>query len=131
MSKPSFKKVGGPRTYVRYADCKKGDVLVEGTYIGTVPNQYNKDKPNYEFAQSNGEANLVLNSAGKLNYLMDNFVTEGDVVQISYLGKSKVEKGPMKGKDAHDFEVLVAESNNTPAPKADNENSSLDLSDLD
>lgn len=128
-----FKKVGGPRTYVKFSECKVGDVLVEGKYIGTVANQFNKDKPNYEFKPLNGEANVVLNSAGKLVYLMDTYVQVGDLVQVTYKGKSKIDKGPMKGKEAHDFEVAVDDSAReqmSPAPSVDN-SQAVDLNGLD
>ena len=128
----TFKKVGGPKTYLKLSEKKSGDILVEGKYIGTVPNKFNADKPNFEFKPSNGEANVVLNSAGKLNYLMDSYVQVGDEVQVVYNGKSMIESGPMKGKEAHDFEVLVAENGDTQTPTAtDTDSSAISLDGLD
>ena len=126
----TFKKVGGPKTYIKLSEKKAGDVLVEGKFVGTIPNKFNADKPNFEFKPSDGSANVVLNSAGKLSYLMDSFVQPGDEVQVIYKGKSTIDKGVMKGKEAHDFDVLVAEREEVMSP-APSEESSIDLSDLD
>ena len=77
----AFKKVGGPKKYIKYSEYKSGDVLVEGKYLGTVPNKYNADRPNFEFKTKDG-VHVVLNTTGKLNYLIESYVKEGDDVQV-------------------------------------------------
>ena len=72
---------------------------------------------------------------------MDNNVREGDLVQVIYDGKNTLEKGPMKGKQAHSFVVNIAETEEQLTPVVGTKpeelmerpeaKKSVDLSDLD
>lgn len=140
MSKPSFRKIGGPKQYFKYSECEKGQVLVEGAkYIGRSPNKFGNE--NHDFKPLEGGPIICLNSAGQLNWLMENHVVEGDLVRVVYEGKSTIEtKGhAMEGKEAHSFTVEVAESTEQLDASAvkkvqdnmESDNSPVDMSDLD
>lgn len=130
QSSTKFKTVGGPKKYYKYKECEKGQVLVEGRYVGTSPNKFGKE--NHDFKPEDGPT-VSLNHAGQLAYLIENFVREGDLCQVIYDGTSKLEKGAFKGKEVHNFIVNVAESNEQlSAPAAKEEaTGDIDLSDLD
>lgn len=139
MAQTKFRSVGGPKKYFKYSECSEGDLLVEGKYIGRSPNKFGNE--NFDFKPEDGGPTVCLNHAGHLAYLMDNYVSEGDLVQVVYDGKSKLEKGPMKGKEAHSFIINVADSNEqlegvsgtSPEDHMEPKGSkkSVDLSDLD
>jgi hypothetical protein len=102
----AFKKVATSRKYFKYADCNPGDVLVnEGTYVGPEEGRYGVQ---HIFKQRNGEI-VCLNSSGHLNWLIENHVSPGVVVNILYKERVTLTKGPMAGKDAHNFELEVEE----------------------
>jgi hypothetical protein len=114
MTKVNMKKVGGIPTYVKYADHKAGDVLVnEGKFLGTFEGNYGE---NHKFEADGKE--IVLNSSGQLNYLIKTYLEIGALATVIYQGKEKLTKGPMKGKEAHRFELLVSEEAASTAPKA-------------
>jgi|DEB0MinimDraft_10_1074344.scaffolds.fasta_scaffold06050_2 hypothetical protein len=126
---PEFKTVGGPRKYFKYNECEKGQLLVEGKYVGRSPNKFGKE--NFDFKPDNGPM-VSLNHAGHLNYLIETYVREGDLVQVVYDGKSKLDKGTWKGKEVHQFQVNVAQTEEQWTGTAQaNESEELDLSDLD
>jgi len=112
MGKRNFKPVDagaslGSITFIRpskLAEEKKTGIVLEGTYVESLPNQFNKDKLDYKFTDEKGGM-IVLNGAGNLGFKMKN-VNAGDFVQISYNGKKEISKGKMKGTMAHNFEVL-------------------------
>lgn len=81
-------------------------VLVEGTFVESMPNNYIKDKLDFKFQTEAGIA--VLNGAGNLQYKMRN-VNPGEIIQVVYLGKQEMQKGPFKGKSAHNFDVFRGE----------------------
>lgn len=58
------------------------------------------------FRQDNGEI-VVLNSAGHLNWLLENHAPTGSLCNVSYAEKILLTKGAFKGKDAHNFELEV------------------------
>ena len=130
LNRASFKTVGGPKKYFKYKECEKGQLLVEGKYVGTSPNKFGKE--NFDFKPEDGPT-VSLNHAGQLAYLVENFVREGDLVQVIYDGTSKLEKGAFKGKEVHNFIVNVADSEDQlSAPAAeDNASDEISLSDLD
>lgn len=100
MLRPVFSK----RNYIRYSECKPGDVIVDhGVYLKSEDGKFGT--PNHIFKV--GGVEVVLNSAGKLNWQIDNFLAPGMVCVIKYVGKIKLEKGIYKGKETHDFEMLV------------------------
>lgn len=114
-STKGFKKPEGtenlaPLTFIKASELKeagKTGIIAEGTYVGTMPNKFNEDKPSYKIEQEDGSI-LVVNSAGNLQYRMGS-VKLGQLVQISYLGMEKLTKGKFAGKESHQFDVLVAE----------------------
>ena len=114
-------ELGGQKKYHRYSEKKVGDVLVEkAEFIGSVMGTYGVQ---WEFRNDDGTV-TVLNSAGQLDRTMETHAREGDVMTITYEGKKEIEKGPLKGKSAHQFKVLRA---STPAaPKPESKEISLD-----
>ena len=116
MGKRNFKPVDagaslGSITFIRpskLAEDGKTGIILEGTYVESLPNQFNKDKLDYKFTDEKGGM-IVLNGAGNLGFKMKN-VNAGDFVQISYNGKKEIKSGKMKGIKAHNFEVLRDEA---------------------
>jgi hypothetical protein len=98
----SGKEIGGQKKYFKYADCKPGDVLVDGKFLRDFQGKYGIQ---WEYLDNSGEV-VVLNSAGQLNYKMDAYVSPGDMVQIIYEGMITLDKGPMSGKDSHQFKLI-------------------------
>lgn len=91
----------------KLAEAGRIGLLLEGAYVGSTPNTYNKDKSDYKFELADGTAK-VINGAGNLPFQMKN-VAVGTLVQVSYLGKKKISKGPMAGKESHNFLVASAD----------------------
>ena len=98
MGKFVFEKVGGQKKFVKYADHKAGDLLVEGTYTGRSPSKFGND--GFAFRPSDGGPTTVLNHTGQLDYLMNEHIEEGDVVQVYYKGKTAIQRGSFAGKEA-------------------------------
>lgn len=133
MDFSTFQSNNLPRKYVKYKECSEGDILVQGTYLGTTENSYNKDRPNYVFKC--GKEEVVLNTSGQLRYLIEEKVMleVGEPVQVVYLGKDTIEKGKMAGKEAHRFDVMTApgrENKNKVEEDSVSESRAEDLSDL-
>ena len=112
MGKRNFKPVDagaslGSITFIRpskLAEESRTGVILEGTFVESLPNQFDSNKLDYKFTDETGGL-IVLNGAGNLGFKMKN-VNAGDYVQISYNGKKEIAKGKMKGTMAHNFEVL-------------------------
>ena len=85
----------------------RNKVLVEGTFVEATPNYFDESKSDYKFETAEGNF-VVVNNAGNLGYRMKN-VSPGELVQLTYLGKNPIENGKMKGKLAHNFDVMVGE----------------------
>lgn len=116
-------QVGGAKKYHKYSDKNQGDVLIDkGEYIGSVEGKYGVQ---WKFRNPDTEEITVLNSAGQLNYLMEQYVSEGDVVTVIYDGQHEIPKGAMKGKMAHQFKVLKAKSG------SESDSQTLGLDDLE
>ena len=99
-----MKKVFAPRTYKRFAEAKKGDSLIDGAaYLRSEEGKFGK--PNHIFESDSGE--IVLNSSGKLDYLIENFLEPGMRCKIVYNGMVTLDKGIYKGKTSHDFELWI------------------------
>lgn len=106
----AFQKVGnGKLSFVKYKDCEEGQVLAEGTYLGTKDGTYGIQ---HQIKDENGDV-TVLNSSGHLNFLLENHVTKGDYIRVIYSGKEVLSKGKFKGKESHQFEVLVDSERST------------------
>ena len=112
MGKRNFKPVDagsslGSITFIRpsqLAEENRTGVVVEGTYVESIPNQFDDKKSDYKFTDEKGSM-IIINGAGNLGFKMKN-INAGDYVQISYNGKKEIAKGKMKGTMAHNFEVL-------------------------
>lgn len=116
----AFEEVGGSKTYVKYSECKAGDVVVEGHFIGSVPSKFGGN--NHEFRTESGKI-VSLNKSGQLDYCLKH-IAVGDYVRVVYEGKTILDKGTFKGKEAHNFKVakdpsrrLANTSIAAPAPK--------------
>jgi hypothetical protein len=95
----------GEIKFIRARDLTVGPIL-EGTFLGAIPNQFDEDKNDFKFETEAGI--VILNGAGNLGYKMG-FISAGDYVQVTYEGQGKMSKGKYAGKLVHNFEVLVAE----------------------
>jgi len=110
-----MQELGAKTNYFKYSECKDGQTLVDkGVYLGQKQGKFGR--------QNNflvGGAKTVLNSAGHLNYKLDEFVKVGDTVTIIYDGKEKLEKGTFAGKECHQFKVMLHDEipNTKPAPE--------------
>ena len=91
--------------FIRPSKLEKPGILLEATFVESLPNAFDNNKLDYKFSADKGKT-IILNGAGNLGYQMER-VNAGDFVQISYEGKSKIEKGKMEGRMAHNFKVLV------------------------
>lgn len=103
----AFKKVeAGNNKYIKYADCEVDDVIAEGIYTGSREGQYGIQ----HYVRQDDGTTVVLNSAGHLNFLLkDGNVRKGDLIQVTYCGTEKLEKGKYKNKDVHKFELAIDE----------------------
>lgn len=111
------KTLGGAQNYRKWEDYEMGDVVV-GTFMGIHVCQYKKNNfkikvldaqfMDHELGESLIGKTLVLNAMGSLDKQMSE-VQEGESVQVEYLGKSLLTKGPYAGKDAHGVSVAIVE----------------------
>lgn len=101
----AFQKVAGARKYFKYAECEQGQrLVVEGLYVGPEQGKYGVQ---HVFKQKDKEV-VVLNSSGHLNWLLENYASAGtSLCNVIYDGKTVLDKGPMKGKEAHRFELEI------------------------
>lgn len=101
----AFKKVGGGRKYFKYAECQAGQVLVaKGKYLGAEQGKFGIQ---HVFQDLNGDGEIVLNSSGHLNYLLDKYAVIGTICMVEYTGKVELEKGKFAGKECHNFELYT------------------------
>lgn len=116
----AFKKVGGPRKFFKYNDCTEGDLLVDnGEFLGTEQGKYGVQ---HVFRELSGDE-IVLNSAGHLNYQVEKYLDIGTRCNITYAGKITLQNGPMAGKESHQFSMEVDDGDRpsvaaTPAAEA-------------
>ncbi len=75
----------------------------EGTYLGSRQGTYGIQ---HQIRDDAGDV-TVLNSSGHLNFLLENHVSKGDFIQVTYKGTEELKKGKFKGKEMHQFEVAV------------------------
>jgi hypothetical protein len=104
---------GGPRKFVKYKDCVEGQILAEGIYRGMIDGKYG---PQHLIRQTNGQE-VVLNSSGHLDYLVETHVPKGSMVRVIYSGKQVLEKGRYAGKESHQFDVQLDRSASMPTPE--------------
>ena len=114
------REVAGRKNYVKYADCTKGDVLVDGTFLRKVMGKYGYE---YEFECGETGNIICLGHAGHLKWKMESGdVREGEKIEVVYDGKSVIESGQWKGTESHQFKVFreVPEGGDaTPRPPLD------------
>lgn len=102
-------------TYFQYSKLTSGAVLIEkGKYLETKDGKFGAQ---HYFEESTGERK-VLNSAGQLNYLVETYLERGKVCKIVFGGKEKLNKGPMAGKDANQFELYLDKASPEPMPSS-------------
>lgn len=109
----AFKTVGGARQYYKYSEMNAGDVIIDnGKYLGSEQGKYG-----VQHLFEVDSMTHVLNSSGQLNYLVEKYLSPGQRCNVTYQGKIVLEKGPMAGKDSHQFEMQVDDmSEAAPAP---------------
>ena len=90
--------------FIRPSKLEEPGVIVEATYVESLPNAFDENKSDYKFTDEKGNI-IILNGAGNLGYQMG-FINAGDFVQIKYQGKKEISKGKLAGRMAHSFEVL-------------------------
>lgn len=127
-----FRQVGGNRKFISYMKDgelihAKGDVLIEGKYIGRTPTEDNYGHHGFDFFTGADEPTVTMSYAGSLQYIMENYVNEGDMCQVVYDGQEKLTKGKYKGRMSHQFKVFIqddlsddeeeVQEEATPAPK--------------
>lgn len=96
-----FQEVGGAKNYVKYNECKAGDIVAEGHYLSRTMGKFGAQ---YNFMSEDGKQ-TVLNKSGQLEYALQH-VEAGDYLRVIYEGEITLEKGTFKGKKAHQFKVL-------------------------
>ena len=113
MAQVEYKQItlgGGDTVYLKPSELTPG-YEIAGQFVKTLTNDFGET---YIIATEDGDVGL--NSTGKLKKLMAH-VSPGSALKIVYKGKTKITKGAMKGKDAHDFDVFVSTANLT-SPQA-------------
>jgi hypothetical protein len=105
-------------TYIKakdLAESGKTGVIAEGIFVGTLPNQFDENKPNIKIElakpDASGNKEVIINAAGNLNTRFRD-VSVGTPVQVHYLGMEKItgSKNPkVNGKMSHQFKVLLGE----------------------
>jgi hypothetical protein len=110
------KQLNGPKTFRKWSEYAVGDIVI-GTFVGKHEDTtYNKThwifKVEEAFFKTDGEKfvgkNLVINSCGSLDNAMEQ-VSEGQLVQIEYMGQVEMTKGKYAGKEAHSVKVDIVE----------------------
>ena len=109
MTERKFKSVKPESTGITFIRAKKlnddgvkGEIL-QGTFLEATPNPLDERKSDYKFEKEDGSI-AVINGAGNLGFSVK-FVDCGEFVQVMYLGMQEIEKGPQKGRMAHNFSV--------------------------
>lgn len=112
MSERIFKPLEGELPALSFIRAKKladdgiTGVVLEGEYLGEVPNKFDEEKNDFKFKKDDGSM-VIVNSCGSINHQMAK-VKVGEYVQISYLGQKTIKDGKLKGKKIHDFKILKA-----------------------
>jgi hypothetical protein len=93
--------------FVRPSKLEGPGLVVEGIYLGSVPNNFDNTKSDYQFEEADG-TKVVINSTGQLASQMKN-IDVGTLCQVNYKGKQTIAKGKLAGKQCHSFDVLTAD----------------------
>lgn len=100
-------------SYIKNADLKEG-AQFNGVFIkSSVDKKFGKT----EYYIQSEETTYVLKETGALRRRMG-IVPIGSLVEITYLGKSKIKAGEWAGSDAHDFKVLYDDTYKAPVTAA-------------
>ena len=106
-----FKTVRVDIKYPKYTEAQKGDILVKsGTYKGTREGKFGTL---HDFIQEDGQQ-VTLNSAGQLDWLLENHAPLGSKCNVIFQGKVKLTTGTFAGKEANQFELQVDDEAFTP-----------------
>ena len=98
------KLTAGETKFVKPNEMTEGQI-VAGTLTKTVEGEYGMT---YYLRQEDGST-IGLNGSGQLDKLMEQ-VEEGTSIEVTYQGQEKIKSGKFKGKSAHQFEVVVFDS---------------------
>lgn len=107
---------GADVKYRKWNEFEIGDIVI-GTYESVSLDNYKKNSYKIsvldaQLKDGSGDQyvgkTLALNANGMLDKAM-NELEKGTIVQIEYLGKDMMEKGPYAGKEAHKVGVSVVE----------------------
>jgi hypothetical protein len=105
----AFQEVAGRNTYRPYEKLSVGEVVAEGWYEGKIKGTYGE---NHLVREANGEV-IEVNKCGHLDGKMTKAgILVGDYIQIVYDGQDKMERGPFKGKLAHNVKLYRDPSRN-------------------
>jgi hypothetical protein len=101
-----MQKVGtGNVKFFKYSELNPNEVLFErARYLESFQGKFGVV---HKFVDPITNQELNLNSSGQLNYLIKTHLTEGQYCKVVYLGKVVLDKGAMKGKEAHNFELYT------------------------
>ena len=112
------KLTGIAKTFKKWSEWEEGDQVI-GKWVADHKDQYDHVCPVLEveyakfadkkFSKEVVGKNLVLNASGTLTkqlYVEKN-AQHGDILQLTYMGTSMIEKGKYKGKEAHNLEIEV------------------------
>lgn len=99
----AFKKKNVDIKYLKFNECNPGDVIAEGIYEKQGESNYGI---NHHFRTDENYIQ-VLNSSGHLNYLLNEYAVFGDYCRVTYEGMEVLEKGKMKGREAHKFSLEI------------------------
>lgn len=115
------------KVYRAWEDYSVGDVVM-GEIVGKHKDNYGKTSPvikvsycsfKTEDAAKYMGKNLVLNSCANLNNPLTEAkiisadgtdISTGKTIQVEYTGKYTLAKGPYKGKEGHDMQIQLLES---------------------
>jgi hypothetical protein len=102
-------KTEGSLSFIKAKDLNDAGttgVILRGTYLGAVPNNYNPEKSDFKFESVEDGSTVVINGAGNLGSLMGQ-VEAGSLLEIEYHGMEPMVSGKFKGTPAHQFKVFL------------------------
>jgi predicted RNA-binding protein with PUA domain len=99
------------KNFINYNNTKKGEVIAVGRLVGSTENSLNPNLRDWQIKPLEKGAKIIhLFGTGQLEWAMKD-IEEGTIVQITYLGKEKIDnkKHKFNGVAAHNFDVAVAD----------------------
>jgi hypothetical protein len=126
------KYTGNDEKYYDISSCEKGQLLVEGKYLGT---RIGRKFGNTEFEFRDSTTGKVVVLTGRhLEFLVNRHLKPGQVCRVIFTGDVLLTSGKFKGKNTHTYEIEVAEDDNAPAAStktASDDKAPWDVSDDD